>query len=167
MTRPFQQADAPFAGSRGGDLEARVARIEDEAAIQRVMVAYTAYCDPYDGAGFAGLFTEDGVWESGDYGRFQGRAAIKDFIDNVTDEIVWAAHHITNADITVAADGLSAFGTWYLLVFENIADKGEQSGYLAMANYFVQFLKVDGVWQIQEIKPKTKSATVLHKGWAV
>lgn len=166
MSRPFKTAEAPFAGSRGGDLEQRLARLEDEAAIQRVMVAYTSYCDPYNGAGFASLFTEDGIWESGDYGRHVGREAIETFIEEVKHEIVWAAHHITNADITVSADGSTAFGTWYLLVFETIATEDEKrTGYLVTADYFVQLVKVDGTWLIREIKPKTKSATTMNDGW--
>lgn len=167
--RPFQVAKSPFVGAQQhGDLEQRIARLEDEAAINRVMVAYTSYCDPYDAVGFASLFTEDGVWESGHYGAYRGRAAIEAFIDGVKNEIVWAAHHITNADITVSDDGQSAVGIWYLLVFETIAESdGKRVGYLAMADYHVKFLKVDGVWFIEEIKPKTKSETAMDREWGI
>lgn len=158
----------PFAGGRTDvPLEKRVSDLEDVAALNRLISAYTSYCDPYDAEGFASLFTEDGIWESAHYGKKRGRDEIRDFIAGIDAEITWAAHHVTNADVQVSADGQSASGVWYLLVLEDVRDKeGSVSGYLATADYHNSFVKQDGRWYLQHCNPKAKSETRIHGGWS-
>lgn len=166
-TIPFTESNNPFGGARlDVPLERRVSDLEDVAALNRLVTAYTAYCDPYDAEGFASLFTEDGVWESGEYGTKVGRDAIREFISGVDSEIIWAAHHVTNSDVTLSEDGQSAVGRWYLLVMEDIRNAdGSVDGYLAMANYNNQFVKQGGRWYLKHCKPTGKAEKVLHGGW--
>lgn len=163
---PFKGEDAPFRGARPElDLEKRVARLEDIEAIERLKVAYAAMCDPYDPEGFAALFTEDGVYESKDYGTHTGRDEIRDFIDKVREELTWTVHHISNIDLSIADDGNSASGRWYLFVLETAIEDGKPAGYLVTADYNDTFVKVDGRWYIKHCNPVGKNATRMNEGW--
>jgi uncharacterized protein (TIGR02246 family) len=165
--RPFTTATDPFAGARPDvPLEKRVSDLEDIAALNRMISVYTSYCDPYDADGFASLFSEDGVWVSAHYGAKEGRDAIREFIAGISDEIIWACHHVTNSDVQISEDGQSATGRWYLLVMEDVRNAdGTVDGYLAMADYNNTFVKQDGRWYLQRCNPTTKSEKVLHGGW--
>ena len=165
--RPFATATNPFGGARVDvPLEKRVSDLEDVAALNRMISAYTSYCDPYNADGFASLFTEDGVWESAHYGKKSGRDAIREFIASIDSEIVWACHHVTNADIQISDDGQSAIGIWYLLVMEDIRESdGSVSGYLATADYHNTFVKKEGTWYLQHCNPQTKSETKMPASW--
>ena len=55
-------------------LEERVLRIEDIEAIRSMKMAYARYCDDdYKADEIAELFTEDGVWDGGVFGVYNGR----------------------------------------------------------------------------------------------
>ena len=166
-TRPFKTANNPFGGARPEvSLEKRVSDLEDVAALNRMITAYTSYCDPYNAEGFASLFAEDGVWESGHYGVKTGRDEIRDFIAGIDSEIIWACHHITNSDVQISEDGQSAIGIWYLLVMEDFREEdGSVSGYLATADYHNTFVKKDGTWYLQHCNPQTKSETKMPTTW--
>ncbi len=55
-------------------------RVEDELAIQRVIVNYAKYIDARDYDGYVGLFTKDGVW-SNPSGTHEGHAAIRKMVE--------------------------------------------------------------------------------------
>ena len=68
--------------TRLAQLEQRVQALEDVNAIRHLKARYAAYCDDqYNPDGIAALFTEDAVWESQGLGRFEGREAIRAFLD--------------------------------------------------------------------------------------
>ena len=54
--------------------------LEEKEAIRDVLSAYCFYVDNGEFDKWAGLFTEDGVFDAGRLGKMQGRAAVKDFI---------------------------------------------------------------------------------------
>jgi uncharacterized protein (TIGR02246 family) len=167
-TRPFKTADNPFAGARpDAPLEKRVGDLEDVAALNRMITAYTAYCDrPFDAEGFASLFTEDGVWENDYYGPQRGRDEIRDFIKTISGEIVWACHQYSNPDVQVSEDGRSAIGTWYLILMDDVREEdGSITGYLYTVDYQNTFVKQDGTWYLQHCNPYTKSETRMPTPW--
>jgi hypothetical protein len=98
------------------DLEARLARLEAEAAIIRLKAQYARHCDNgYDPDGIAGLFVPDGVWDGGElFGRAEGVEAIRAHFVHAPDRIPWALHYTLNPLIDVHADGRTASGSWYL-----------------------------------------------------
>ena len=55
--------------------------LEEKEAIRDLMSAYCFYVDNGEFDKFAGLFTEDAIFEAGPFGRLQGRHAIYDFIN--------------------------------------------------------------------------------------
>ena len=99
-----------------GELEARVRRLEDEAAIVRLKARYARFCDAgYDAEGIAGLFVADGVWDGGAlFGRAEGRDAIRAHFAGAAERITWALHFTLNPLIDVDGDGLRATASWYL-----------------------------------------------------
>lgn len=61
-------------------LERRIRVLEDIEAIKKLKARYAYYCDDnYDADGIANLFVEDGIWDGGDFGRYQGREEIRKF----------------------------------------------------------------------------------------
>jgi uncharacterized protein (TIGR02246 family) len=54
--------------------------LEEKDAIRDLMSEYCFYVDNGEFEKFAGLFTPDGIFETGPLGKLQGRKAIQDFI---------------------------------------------------------------------------------------
>ena len=54
--------------------------LEEKEAIRDLMSAYCFYVDNGEFDKFAGLFTEDGIFEAGPLGKLKGREAIYKFI---------------------------------------------------------------------------------------
>jgi hypothetical protein len=63
-------------------MRAMASELEDKEAIRELMSAYCFYVDNGEFEQFAGLFTEDAIFEAGPFGRLQGRRAIYDFINS-------------------------------------------------------------------------------------
>ena len=55
------------------DLEERIAQLEDIEAIKKLKASYCLHVDHANEEGWVSLFTEDAVWESDKFGRFEGR----------------------------------------------------------------------------------------------
>jgi hypothetical protein len=112
---PRHPASAAYRGSVN-DLEARLLRVEAEAAIVRLKARYSRFSDDgYDADGIAGLFVPDGVWDGGElFGRAEGVQAIRAHFAQAAARIPWALHFILNPIIDVHPDGRSATGSWYL-----------------------------------------------------
>src|SRR4051812_7805972 len=88
----------------------------DLEAIRALKVRYARYADAgYDADGLASLFTDDGVWDGGRlFGRAEGRDAIRAHFVSAPSRVTWALHYVLCPEITIAPDGTSAEGTWYL-----------------------------------------------------
>src|SRR5262249_47522356 len=76
------------------DLALRLQKLEDERAIAQLVYRYAELCDDaYDPDGLAGLFTEDAAWSASspdgsvDFGRYQGREAIRAFFAGVSADL--------------------------------------------------------------------------------
>ena len=60
-------------------LEQRIAQLEDIEAIKKLKANYCLHVDHANEEGWVALFTEDAVWDSDKFGRFEGREAIRAF----------------------------------------------------------------------------------------
>lgn len=137
-------------------IELRLQRLEDEAAIQRLVYTYARLCDAgYDPGGLAGLFTEDAVWAAAspdgkvDFGRHEGREAIRRFFDNASKTLgPMTLHYVSNPLIEVAQDRLSGTGRWHSLTFLDRAAAGSDRRQTVMlgSRYAHQYRCVGGVW---------------------
>ena len=85
----------------------------DIEQIKQLKHRYCACCDErYDPDGIAALFTEDGVWDGGPFGRAEGREGFREFFREVSNQVDFANHYVTNPIIEI--DGNSATGCWDL-----------------------------------------------------
>jgi hypothetical protein len=115
-------AARPAAGQRDGanqdqSLAARVKRIEDVQAIERLLLNYGRQLDARDFKAYSLLFAKDGVW-SGGMGTVQGPAAIQAFMEKAIPgpNAVHNYHVLTNFVIDVNGDTGTAWSRWQFVV---------------------------------------------------
>lgn len=141
------------------DLEATVQWLADIERIKQLKLRYARFCDDdYDPEGIASCFTEDGVWNGGDFGTYEGRQAIIDFFSGSHEVVSYAIHYTTNPIIEV--DGDTATGTWYLWQ-PMIMVEGDASVWY-MAHYEEEYVRQDGQWLIKHLKLHAKSLSPVN-----
>jgi hypothetical protein len=105
------------------DLLKRLALVEAEQAVRRVMTRYMRLCDQPDNgfpiAELGALFTTDAIWEGGGstygaaFGQHKGRDAIMEFIESFRQpksHFTLNVHFLTSEDIA-AVDAETAKGS--------------------------------------------------------
>ena len=103
--------------------EQRLDRLESEREIHALVHRYAELCDAaYDPDGLAALFTEDATWSSRtrdgsvDFGRYEGREAIRKFFAGASKDLgPMTLHYLLAPRVELAEDGASATGVCYLL----------------------------------------------------
>jgi len=146
-------------------VENRLRRVE---ALEEVRLLKARYCDLCD-AGYPAdelctLFTDDGVWDGGELGVFDGKAAIHQFFTNMPKVMSMAIHHVTNSAVEVSVDAQSAVGRWYLLQAATIAES-DQAVWLA-ASYQDDLVHTDGSWHFRRVTLRSRFYTTYAEGWA-
>ena len=144
-------------------IEARIQRLEDIEALKQLKARYAAHCDDdYNADELAPLFTEDAVWDGGAMGRFEGRAAIREFF-NASDQIVpFAIHHVTNPIHEITGD--RATGHWYLWQPCTFAE-GNQALWMA-GRYDDVYRREGGVWRFAHVTVALRMLSPYEAGWA-
>lgn len=150
---PFRDPNAPPAAGGGpaavSSSEARLRAVEDELAIQRVLVEYGARIDARDYAGYAALFAREGTWQNGATVR-RGRAEIEQLLVGLFGTPAPGYvnrgdyHLISNPQIDVDGDR-ARVRSRHLLVMRG-AD-GSPVPELAGV-YEDEFVREDGQWKI-------------------
>ena len=112
----------------------------------------------------ATCFTEDGVWDGGEMGVFEGRDALHGFFSNMPNVMSFAIHHVTNSAVEVNEDATSARGRWYLLQTATVK-KTNQAVWLA-AQYDNLLTCTDGKWAFRRVNLKSRFYTTHEAGWA-
>lgn len=144
------------------DIERRLRRLEDIEAIRGLKARYCLAVDERDEPAWAALFTEDAVWDGGDFGRYEGRAAIVQFFRDIPRLLLFAVHYATNPLIEV--DGDRATGRWYLLEPCTFAD-GNRAVW-GSAHYRETYVCERGEWKFSEIRLVSWFWTPYEEGWA-
>ena len=87
------------------ELQSRVARLEDELAIHRLIASYGLAVDVGDPDRSAAVFTEDGVYDV-DVGRMEGREAVRAMIRGPRHQemVGHCAHQIGPAVVRIEAE---------------------------------------------------------------
>jgi ketosteroid isomerase-like protein len=143
-------------------LEARVRALADAEEIKVLKARYAAACDDsYDADAIAALFTEDAVWDGGNFGKAVGRENIRGFFRRATEIFPFAIHNVMNPRIEV--DGDRATGQWYLL--QPATRSGNQAVWLS-AVYHDQYVRVDGKWMFKHLQVISNFLTTYEEGWA-
>lgn len=140
-------------------LQARLARLEGEAAVRRLMARYMDLCDvPRDSralqAELAGLFAEDAVWEGlgaragQSFGRHEGRAAVAAFVAGYlppAEHFALNLHFLGSESIEVGEGGGTARGQWLMQQLSTYVD-GRSELFGTRLN--LDFRRVGEAWQI-------------------
>jgi len=130
-------------------LEQRLQRVEDELAIRRVLVEYSATQDAHDFAGYVALFAKDGEWVNGRTVH-KGHAAIMKMLVDLYGSppqgyVNSESYHISsNPQVEVHGDRATVRSR-HLLVMRG--PKGEPVPALA-GRYEDEFIREGGQWKI-------------------
>ncbi len=144
------------------DLAQRIQTLESIEAIKKLKARYCALCDnQYDADGIAELFAEDAVWDGGNFGRHEGREAIRTFFQGAAEIFPFAVHNVMNPIIEVDVD--TATGQWYLFQPCTLA-KGDQAAWLA-GRYEERYEKRGGEWQFTHLSVTPFFFTPYGDGW--
>jgi ketosteroid isomerase-like protein len=104
-------------------LEAKVARLQDEAALYRLIAAYGPAVDTGSSQAAARLFVEDGVYDVGGMSRSKGHAQIAALFDGEPHQTIiknGSAHVMGLPHLTV--DGDSALAVTYSRLYVHRED---------------------------------------------
>ena len=144
------------------DIERRLLALEAVEEIKRLKARYCAYCDDsYDVDNIVSLFVEDAIWESGTFGRYEGRDEIRNFFINAPTMLPFAIHMVMNPIIEVNGD--TAIGIWYLFQACTFAD-GERAVW-GSARYDEEYVRVNGAWRFKHLTLTSHFWTPFDEGW--
>ena len=144
------------------DLERRIQTLEDIEEVKRLKHRYCAACDDnFNADAIASLFTENAVWDGGDFGKLEGREAIRSFFQKASQNMPFAIHMVLNPIIEVNGD--TAKGTWYL--FQSCTFADPDRAIWGSARYDDEYIRVDGRWMIRNIKVTSNFWTPFDQGW--
>ena len=148
-------------------LEERIQTLEDIEAIKVLKSRYCAYCDSaYNAKGIASLFVDDGIWDGGFMGRFEGAQAIRAHFESVSSVMGFAIHHLTNPIIEISPeDNNRASGSWYLWQPCTQTTRSNRALWLA-ANYKDTYTKTNHGWQFVNMIITPKMFSPYESGWA-
>jgi ketosteroid isomerase-like protein len=154
------------------DLRARLARLEDESAIRRLMADMMRKADDRDfpryGERMVEYYTDDGQWTSGagfaNVGMSErGRAALtKKFLAGT--RICESSHLLGTESIEV--DGDSANGSWLCFEPATLKGKGDRrEAVWIMGRYACEFRRNDAGWKLRTVRYDGIFCTPYAKGW--
>lgn len=135
-------------------LLARLQRLEDVEAVDRLKTMYCFHCDDgFDPDAIAALFCEDGVWDGGTLrGRQVGRVAIRAYFAQNNSRIPFSAHLLSNKLIDV--DGDRARGRWRMLMPYNNAENPPHGARWQVSAYDDDFVRLDRRWYFKTLRLK-------------
>ncbi len=130
-------------------LSARVQRVEDYLAIERIQVDYAGFFDRRDIDGYVGLFTEDGEWAN-EAGSHKGRAAIRAMLDGMIGKSpvpnLANYHIVSNPRIELHGDTAKATSRY---VFVTRGPEGQPTPVLSGV-YHDELVRQGGRWLIKK-----------------
>jgi hypothetical protein len=148
QTSAIEALQAQVAG-----MQARLDRLEDKAAIEKLQRAYGYYLDKALWKETAALFADDGSVEIAQRGVYKGRKSIDTFFtqvmgrgaDGLKEGRIFN-HLILQGIVDVDPDGQHARGRWRALQW--VVTLGKQAIF-AEGPYENVYVKQNGVWKIQ------------------
>jgi hypothetical protein len=131
------------------DLAARLQRLEDVESICRLKAAYCAACDDdHDGDTVAGLFVEDGTWDTTQGGNCRSHDDIRTYFGNIraSGRLRYSTHMVTNPVIDITGD--EATGTWSLMMMFTGADDIRVR---ILGFYRERYVRTDAGWRFRSL----------------
>lgn len=145
----------------------RVARLEDQDAVENLQATFGYYFDKGLWADAADLFARGGSFEYGQSGVYVGRDRIRRAMLLFGPEGLAQGylnnHMMLQPVITVAADGRTAAGRWQGMV--QLSEPGA-NGIWGVGIYENEYVKEGGVWKIAKLHFYPTAFTDYDRGWA-
>ena len=130
-------------------LEKRITRLEDIEAIKQLKASYCEICDDmHNPDRITSLFTEDAIWEGGDFGKAEGHEAIRELFRGFQNMFSFSQHNIMNPIIEINGD--RATGIWYIMGPWTYRESNDEK-WLA-ARYDDDYVKINGEWKYQHLR---------------
>lgn len=124
-------------------------QLQIKEACRDVIARYCHLCDARDYAGFAGLFTEEGLW-SRPIGEFRGRAAIRAVMEERPSR--GQTRHLMGSIHVETVDAEHATALSYCMVYRDLEWDGQgpasASAPEMLVDYRDCFVRIDGQWLI-------------------
>ena len=146
-------------------IDARVLRLEAAEQIRILKADYCDLCDAdYPADALCELFTEDGVWDGGEMGVYEGRDKVHRFFTAMPSIMSFAIHHVTNSAVEVNEDASAARGRWYLIQTATLTETN-QAVWLA-ARYEDDLVLEGDKWKFRKVTLRSRFYTTHKDGWA-
>lgn len=118
----------------------------DWVAICEVKARYCRLLDTKDWAGYAALFTEDAVLDTGPAGGYGAIEGPANFVPMVTKSLAEAntCHHVHSPEIAVEGD--EATVTWAMQ--DRVHMPGRGMSFTGFGHYHERYRRTDGGWKI-------------------
>ena len=131
------------------ELEQRITRLEDIEAIKQLKARYCEICDDmHNPDRVTSVFVEDAIWESPDFGKAEGHAAIRELFRKFQNLFSFSQHNIMNPIIEVNGD--RATGVWYIMGPWTYAESDDEK-WLAL-RYDDDYVKINGEWKYRHLR---------------
>jgi hypothetical protein len=138
------------------NIEKRLTRMEDIEEIKQLIARYAKAADHNgDPALMAPCFSADVVWNCEGIGGWEGRdAVVAGLRETSTVMLPWALHYMTQPIITVAGDGQTAEGEYYLWELAKATPEGGGASEDTWIGgwYESRFRKEEGAWLFNHIE---------------
>jgi uncharacterized protein (TIGR02246 family) len=144
---------------RPSDLDATVRALVDTEAIRDLARRYAHYVWRKDVDGVAGLFTDDGVMDTGDRPPIRGRAALRAEYQKM---IGGPDFHPFVHNHLVDLHGDTATGVCYLDLRATV----NGTSMIGAGHYDDEYVRRDGRWQFRSRTLRLTHFVPLHEGWA-
>ena len=142
---------------------AKIQWLYDIEQIKQLKHRYCAYCDDnYNPDGIAGLFTADGVWDGGPFGRAETRTGIRDFFADVSNQVSFANHYVCNPIIEI--DGDSATGRWD--PWQPMVMAPDPAALWLVAKYRERYVRNGEGWLFELLELDVKALSPYEEGFA-
>jgi hypothetical protein len=147
-------------------VEGRLKLSEDVEEITKLKSLYSRYCDGgwdsptrdydavYEPDGVAELFTEDGYWDAGTWGRAVGKEAIRDLYRSFG-VFPFTMHIVTNPVIEVNGD--TATGDWHMIGVAKPSP--EAPSFFMIGIYNDEYARTPDGWRFKSLRHTTAGTT--------
>lgn len=134
----------------------------DVEQIKQLKHRYCGYCDQqYDPDGIASLFIDEGLWDGGPFGTYEGRDAIREFFAGASALISFANHYVTNPVIEI--DGDDATGNWDL--WQPMVSEPNSIACWLVAKYRDQYVRRSSGWLFRSLTVDVKALSPYEQGF--
>jgi uncharacterized protein (TIGR02246 family) len=152
------------------DLERRLCLVEDELALRGLLAAYAFAADRNDGEAWLALFANDAFMDIAGMGRFEGRQALRELIDELLSHNADGAHqHHPTGPIVFEIDGDRAAAYSYSLVVSVMPTSPVSISSASFSRW--EFRREGGRWRVagRTIQPLTPDSipAILASGFGV